>query len=499
MHDLVIRGARVLDGGAADAVTADVAVTAGRVTMIGRVAGPARRTVAVDGAIVTPGFIDLHTHADFTIHERPDAPSMVRQGVTTIVVGNCGFSAFPVPPEVRDDVADWAGFLSARSELLFETAREFLDALDRRALVPNVAAMCGHGTLRLAAMGHQARAASHAELARMEALLGEALRDGAAGLSTGLIYEPGRHAEREELERLAAITAHLGGFCASHLRDEGPGLLDAIDEAIGLARATGVGMHVSHLKAVGPRAAGLVEAALGRIREARAGGLDVSADQYPYTASSTKLAAIADGGLMGPFEPSLVLIGHDPAGSWTGRTLAEVAAAEGRDPLEALRGLTASRGDGVQVVLLGRVAEADVRIALADPDVAVASDGWSLTDTVGRNPHPRSFGTFARVLGRYVREEGLLSLATAVRKMTHLPARRLGMAHRGRLSPGAVADIVVLDPDHIADRATYERPYEPAMGVHHVIVAGKPVVEAGEPTGATPGRALRRLREGWSA
>jgi N-acyl-D-amino-acid deacylase len=465
------------------------------------VAGFARRVLDADGAVVAPGFIDLHTHVDFTIRERPDAPSMVRQGVTTVVVGNCGFSAFPVPAAMRERVADWAAFLSARPDLLFEDAGGFLEAFDRLPLVPNVAALAGHGTLRLAVMGDEARAPSEPELAAMEALLDEALRAGATGLSAGLIYEPGRHAARAELERLAAVVARHGGFLATHLRDEGEGLLAALEEVVGVAEATSVSAHVSHLKAAGPRAAGLVVDALARIAEAHGRGLDVTADQYPYTASSTKLAAVAGGGggLMDPFDPALVLIGHDPAGRWTGRTLADVAAAEGQDPRTTLAALVASRGDGVQVVLLDRMAEADVCRVLADPDVAVASDGWSLSGSAGRNPHPRSFGTFARVLGRYARDEGVLSLPVAVRKMTAVPAGRLGMPDRGRLAPGAAADVVVLDPQRVDDRATYERPYEFATGVRHVLVAGEAVVEAGEPTGAAPGRALRRLPVGWQA
>lgn len=331
----------------------------------------------------------------------------------------------------------------------------------------------------------------------MDGLLERALTDGAAGLSSGLIYEPGRSAEPAEIERLAATTARGSGFYASHIRDEGPGLLPGVEEAVGIASRTGVGVHISHLKAAG-RGRGKVSDALRLIDAAIGRGLDVTADQYPYTASSTKLGALVQGGgLWDADEPGSVLISHDPGRRFTGWTLDHVAAERGVDALEALTELVRDAGDETQVVLLDRMAEEEVRRVLAHPDIAVASDGWTLSAAAGAGSHPRDFGAFARVLGHYVRDASLLPLALAVRKMTSVPAHRLGLAERGLLAPGAWADVVVFDPDTVAARSSLEAPFEYAQGVRHVLVAGEAVIEDGEATGAAPGGVLRRVPGGW--
>jgi N-acyl-D-amino-acid deacylase len=501
MHDLLIRGGTVIDGTGAPPRAADVAIHGDRIVAIGRVDSAARRTIHADRAVVTPGFIDLHTHCDFTIHARPDAPSMVRQGVTTLVCGNCGFSSFPAPPARRRRVAEWAGFLSARDELVFEEVAGWFGALERLPLVPNLVTLVGHGTLRLA-VGLEGGPAPEPAVERMEVLLDASLQAGAAGLSSGLIYEPGRDATAAELHRLASVAARRGTFYATHLRSESRDLVAAIGEAIDVARASGVGVHVSHLKAVSPGGLGLAAEALRRVDDAVRAGLDVTADQYPYTASSTKLGALL--GVLGSSEEEasiapLVIIADDPSGRYTGMTLQEVAHGLGLDPSAALSALIADGGDAIGILLMDRVAEDELRLVLARPDVAVASDGWTLAGSEGSNPHPRSFGTFARVLGHYARDRGVLSLAAAVRKMTSVPARRLGMRDRGLISEGAVADLVVLDPATVAGPASYEEPFRLAEGVSHVIVAGQLVIDGAEPTGEAPGRALRRTASGWTA
>jgi N-acyl-D-amino-acid deacylase len=499
MHDLLVRGGSVIDGSGRQPRSADVAVREGRIVAIGPIDGPARRTMDARGAVVAPGFIDLHTHCDFTIHAHPDAPAMVRQGVTTLVTGNCGFSGFPVPATARQRVASWAGFLSAQPDLLHEDAGASFAAASALSLVPNLVALVGHGTLRHAVMGGEPRPATPAEVGRMDELLARALADGAAGLSSGLIYEPGRDAAPTELEQLAATTARASGFYASHLRDEGAELVTAVREAIAVASRTGVGVHISHLKAAG-RGRGSVAEALRLIDAATGGGLDVTADQYPYTASSTKLGAlVAGGGLWDGEDPGNVLIAHDPGDRFTGRTLAQVAAERGSDAREALVALVRDAGDETQVVLLDRMAEEEVRRVLGHPEVAVASDGWTLSEVAGATAHPRHFGTFARVLGHYARDESVLPLALAIRKMTSIPAARLGMADRGRLAPGAWADLVVLDAASVSDRSSLESPFAYAEGIHHVVVAGQLVIEGGQPTGAAPGKVLRRGYGGWGA
>ena len=501
--DLIIRAGAIVDGSGRRRRTGDVAVDGGRIVEVGTVGGTARRVIDADGAIVAPGFIDLHTHCDFTIHERPDAPSMVRQGVTTIVTGNCGFSGFPAPSARRRDVARWARFLSAREELLFEDAAGSLEALETLPLAPNVAQLVGHGTLRMAAGVNGDAHPTAGELHRMEGLLEASLAGGAAGLSSGLIYPPGRAARASELHLMAAAAARHATFYATHVRDEGEGLVTAVNEAIEVSARTGVAVHVSHLKGVGQGGRGLVAEVLDAIDEAVARGLDVTADQYPYTASSTKLGALfGEGGLIdatGVHDGEHVLVIDDRDGRGSLRTLAEIAAGLGATPVAAAAQLAEERGDAIQVILQDRVTEADVRRVLRHPDVAVASDGWSLSDATGGNPHPRSFGTFARVLGLYCRELQVLGLEAAIRKMTSVPARRLGMTDRGLLTRGSVADIVIFDPGAVAEAATYSDPYAFARGIEHVIVGGQHVIDAGEPTGARPGRALRHTGSGWSA
>lgn len=487
MHDLVLSGALVVDGSGAPPRAGDVAITGGLITAVGRVPGPARQKLGVEGAVVAPGFIDLHTHVDFTIHQRPDAPSMVRQGVTTLVAGNCGFAPFPVSRADRPAVARWMGFLSAEEALLFPSAAEALAALDTLPLAPNLVQLAGHGTLRWAVLGEAPDAPTPGQQQRMDSLLASSLVEGAVGLSSGLIYGPGAHADPSELVALARVLRDHHGWYATHVRGEGADVLRSIDEAIALGRATGVPVHISHLKAAGPSVWGVAPEILAVIERARGDGLDVTADQYPYTATSTKLASLI--GETQVDADSIVLHGG-PVGA--GRTLAEVAADRGIDPIDLVRTMSAAHGDVVQVIRLDRMAEADVDAIVRAPDVAVASDGWTLSESVGGNPHPRSYGTFARILGRYVRERRVIDLATAVRKMTAVPAARLGLRDRGSIRAGAVADLVVFDPGSVAEASTFDRPYRYASGVLHVMVAGRLVVADGTPTGATPGVVLRR-------
>ena len=483
MPDLVIRGGRVVDGSGGEPVAADVVVDGDRIVAIGAASGRATRVIDADDAVVAPGFIDLHTHCDFTIHDHPDAPAAVHQGVTTLVAGNCGFSGYPVVDGSLARMAEWCAFLGARPELLAKDARGRFGSLRSLALGPNLIQLVGHGAIRFSVMGDDARPATVGELEAMEAALREALEAGAAGLSSGLIYSPGSFATPEELERLARTVAFHGGIHAIHMRDEGAGVVRAAREAIALAERTGAHVHISHLKTTSRRP-GIAAALLSAISGAGERGANLSADQYPYTMSSTKLGAIPS---MDGIEPEHVLIATDPSGRYTGRTLAELAADIGEEPMQAVRGLPGPIRDAVQVLLLDRIREEDVRHILASPAVAVASDGWTLAPVPGGNPHPRNFGTFARVLAHYARTLDLISLPVAIHKMTSLPARILGLGDRGRLAPGMVADIVVFDPGAISERATLLDPFALATGMRHVLVAGVPIL---------PGRRVDRSSAG---
>jgi N-acyl-D-amino-acid deacylase len=520
MSDLVIAGGTVVDGTGGPGRAADVGITAGRVDAV---AAPGTLTgdrIDADGLVVCPGFIDLHSHADFSITGHPAADTAVTQGVTTLVTGNCGWSPFPVSELGTLRAA--SAFLEGELAWTWSDAAGYADAVDATRPAVNLALQVGHSALRLAVMGGAERAPEPGELERMGALLAEAAAHGVWGFSTGLIYAPGAYGDSAEVTALARVAAAHGLLYSTHMRNEADALLDAVREAVATARATGVRLEISHLKAMGRSNHGAVVDALRIIDEARADGVDVTCDVYPYTASSTTLTSrlpawALDGGVGrllerltdGPtrervaselrermardVDPEGVVIADLPPGPFTGargRSIADIARELGTDPAEAaLRVLAGHRG-AVSIVNHA-MAAADVRTVLRHPAASVASDGWVLRPEGRGRPHPRSFGTFARVLGPYVRD-GDLSLAAAVHKMTGLPAGRLGMTDRGVLRPGAVADIAVLDPTTVTDRSTYDDPWQLSTGVQHVLVAGEQVLSHGGLTGARPGRVLRR-------
>ncbi|HSI92484.1 MAG TPA: D-aminoacylase [Jiangellaceae bacterium] len=521
-HDVVLRGGTVLDGTGAPARLADVAISGDRIAEVGTITAGATRVVDVSGLVVCPGFIDLHSHADFTVFGAPDAVTQVTQGVTTLVTGNCGFSPFPISPEYRDDLLAHRLF-AGDDDWDWSTAGEYADAVDRLPLGVNLAAQVGHGALRIAAMGLADRPPTDAELDRMRALLRESAAGGAVGFSTGLIYAPGTFADTAEVLALGAEAAAAGLLYSTHMRGEGGELAAAVEEALTVARRTGVRLEISHLKAAGRANWGTVGTALAAIEDARRDGVDVSADQYPYTAASTTLTAslptwAMDGGvpalldrLADPAEsaritaeldaaygrtfwPEATVVADTPDGPYlefVGRTVMDLAADRGLSPGAALVELL--RGQRAQVsVIHHSMAEEDVRLVMTQPFVAVASDGWVLECPGAGRPHPRSLGTFTRVLGHYTRDEQVLDLPAAVRKMTSLPAWRLGWTDRGVVRTGAVADLVAFDPDAVTDNATFDEPWQLSTGVEYTLLAGVPVLDGGRPTGIPAGRVLRR-------
>ena len=527
MLDIKITGGQVIDGTGAPARRADVGLTGDHVTTVGDLsAEPAGRTIDAAGRTVTPGFIDMHSHSDWRLWDNRRAESKIRQGVTTEVVGNCGFSPAPVSDAFRQEMKGFALYLPAGMDFSWRTVGDYLARYESDGVAVNVVQLIGHGTLRLAAMGFARRPPTAPEQATMERLMDEAMADGAYGLATGLIYAPGSYAATEEIIGIARRAGGGRGFYASHIRGEGATLLDAVAEAIRVGREGGLPTQVSHVKAAGRPNWGKVAGALALIDAARSEGLDVMGDVYPYTASSTSLRTllpdwVLEGGidamvkrladpsvvarirreLMGGGETLLrglewsdIMVSYAPSRpDAQGRRIAEIAAAWKRDPLDAVIDLiVAEQGKGSMILF--QLDEADLRRALTHPHVMVGSDGSSLAadgQLATGKPHPRSYGTFPRVLGRYARDERVLSLPDAVWKMTGLPARRLGLAARGVLAPGAMADVVVFDAATVADRATYEDPHRYAAGIGHVLVNGRVVIADGEHTGALPGRVLR--------
>ncbi len=529
MLDLVIEGATVIDGTGAAGARTDVGVRDEAIAVVGDLSKErAGSRLNASGRVLAPGFIDMHSHSDWRLWGNRRAESKIRQGVTTEVVGNCGFSPAPVSAEFLDELRAFALYQPKGMDFSWRSVGDWLAAFDRDGTALNVVQLVGHGTLRIAAMGFARRPPSAAELATMQRLMADAMNAGAWGLSTGLIYAPGSWATTEEIVAVAQAAGRYRGFYASHIRGEGATLLAAVAEAIRVGREGGLPVQISHVKAAGRPNWGKVAEALALIDAARAEGLDVMGDVYPYTASSTTLRTILPDWALEGGVAAMVARLDDPdararlrremetptpgAGvldrvgfenimiSWCakrkdaeGKRVTEIAAARGLDPIDAVFELLRDEGGSAYMILF-QLDEADLRRALVHPWIMIGSDGSSLApygELGAGKPHPRSYGTFPRVLGEYAREQRLLPLAQAIHKMTGLPARRLGLTDRGHVRPGARADLVVLDPKQVADRATYEDPHRYPVGIEHVLVNGRFVIKHGEHTGSLPGRVLR--------
>ncbi|MGP4025835.1 N-acyl-D-amino-acid deacylase family protein [Actinomadura sp. 3N407] len=524
MTDLLITGGTLADGTGAAPRRADVAVEGGRVTEVGDLAGrPAARTMDASGHVVAPGFVDVHTHSDLTLLSGPEAHSAVRQGITTVVVGNCGLGVTPVPADPRNHLEALraaAGYLDLDPAVRWDWTDlpGYLAALDAARPAVNVAALVAHTPLRAAAVGFGDRPADAAALDRMRGLLGDALAAGAAGVSTGLVYAPVCYAREDELEALGSTAAAYGRLFAWHVRDYADGLLDSVRQALRVAAATGCRTQISHLVAVGRRNHGSVARALELIDAARAAGLDVAFDVYPYLAGNAPLSQLlpawAQEGGEGPMRARLTEGAvrarvrdewRDLPNSWdeiavAGRAVTDLAADSGTDPPDIALDLVAEHGNGVQMVAGGR-SERDLADALTHPAAVIGSDGQALDPggpTGQGMPHPRSYGCYPRLFAEYVRSvpggargkgtvPGRLGLAEAVRKCTSAAAERAGLAGRGVLRAGAAADIVVFDPARIIDRATFAAPQRYPDGIRAVIVGGRAVVEEGVHLGAHGG------------
>jgi N-acyl-D-amino-acid deacylase len=489
--DRLIRGATVYDGSGGAPFRADVALRGERIAAVGELEGRAGSTLDATGLALAPGFIDVHSHDDFAVRLDPEMDFKVMQGVTTDVVGNCGMGAAPFEAaslfcqvtHPGASLAAWSGYAG------------YLEAVEAEPPSLNVAVLVGHGTLRIAAMGNAARDPDAQELERMRRDLREGLEAGAVGLSTGLIYDPARHAKTDEIVALAQELEGSGGLYATHMRNEAEALLDAVRETLEIGERAGVPVQISHHKASGPANRGRVRDSLRLIEEARARGLDVTADQYPYTAGSTILAAVvpapgsapASENDLGPELADAIVISSAPGRTeWEGQSLQDLARAWDLDPFVAAARVLQEEPRAVAV--LHTMHEEDVRTVLCHPTTMIGSDG---IPTAGGKPHPRLYGTFPRVLGRYARDEGLLPLAEAIHRMTGLPAGKFRLEGRGRVREGAFADLVLFDAERILDTATYTDPRRYPDGIRHVFVNGTAVVRDGAHTHARPGQALR--------
>lgn len=495
--DLLLQGGTIYSGDAAP-IVGDVAILDGKIAAVGEPvdAAQAVRVIDCSGLVVCPGFIDLHNHSDDEILEPATAAAMnyLTQGCTTLVTGNCGGG--PI------DVAD------------------YYDEIDQRGAGVNIMHLLPQGNLRRRVVGTERRDATQEELERMCDLADKAMREGAWGMSTGLIYVPSSYADTDELVAIATRIAEHGGIYASHIRNEGTGLLDSVKEALEIGRRADVDVHVSHFKSSGKDSWGLVRTAIEIIKRGRDEGLTITADQYPYTASSTSLGATCipawarSGGrqaMLGRIDAGddqadeilaavrrkldvtdnghriqIAFYGSQP--SWSGRRIDDIAAELGIAPLELV--LQIERGGGAQVVNHS-INESDVRYVMQQSWVATASDG-SAKIPGGSVPHPRNYGTFPRRIGFYARDEGVISVQDAIRSATTLPADILGLVDRGRIREGLVADLVVFDPERFGDQATFVDPHRYSVGLKYVFLAGQPAIDHGRATGALLGRAIRK-------
>jgi len=529
MFDILILNGMILDGSGRPAYKADVGIKGDRLAAIGQLAGQeAVRILDATGRYVTPGFIDIHSHSDEAAVLNPRMESKIHQGVTLEVVGNCGSSAAPLLGEAvkaEEKELSYYGYT-----LDWRTLDEYFCRIEKAGISNNLITLIGNGTIRASVMGTVMRRPTTAEMAKMKALLEECLAVGAWGLSTGLIYPPSNYADTAELIELSRLVALHGGIYASHIRNESTHLLEAVAEAITIGREAGVPVEIAHHKAAGQANWGKVKESLAMIEEARAHGVAVTCDQYPYIASSTGLSVIIpdwahEGGREGLLrrlqDPAtrqritqeikterpgwenvslesgwhnILIAGARNHRELEGKTTWELAELWGKDPVEASMDLLISEEGEVAVVIFS-MCEEDVQTVMRAPFVMVGSDASARAPygPLGQGkPHPRAYGTFPRILGRYVRELGILTWEEAVHKMTGLPAARLGLARRGLLAEGYYADVVVFDPTTVADTATFVEPHQYPVGIDYVLVNGVLTVEKGEHTGALAGRVLRR-------
>lgn len=531
-HDVVIRGGTIYDGSGAPGVVGDVAIDGDRVVAVGKVAGKGRTEISAAGMAVAPGFINMLSWATESLIADPKSQSDIRQGVTLEVMGE-GWSMGPLNAAMKATETERQGDIKYPIE--WTSLGDYLSWLEKHGIAPNVASFVGAATVRVHELGEDDVDPTPEQLDRMRALVRQAMDEGALGVGSSLIYAPGSYAETDELVALTGEAAQCGGMYISHMRSEGDRLEEAVDELIEISRRSGAPAEIYHLKMAGRENWGKLAPVVAKVEAARAAGQRITADMYTYTAGATGLDAamptwVQAGGLekwierlkdpairarvaaemqkpgndwenlyFGAGADKMILSGfkNDALKPLTGKTLAEVAQMRGKSPEETAMDLVVEDGSRVGTVYF-LMSEDNVRAQIKLPWMSFGSDAASqATEGVflKSGAHPRTYGNFARLLGRYVRDEKLIPLEQAVHRLTTLPATNLGIKERGALKPGYFADVVIFDPAAVADRSTFEAPHQYSLGVRDVFVNGAAVLKDGEPTGATPGRAVRGA--GW--
>lgn len=523
----LLRNATIFDGSGHSPRTGSVLVVDGKIASSGDVSTSAvpagANEVDLHGLAVSPGFINIHSHSDTQVLTHPEAKTLLMQGITTETIGNCGGSAVDTSKWDDETWQKFQGKTGLRHR--WDGVRGYLAAVNEVGPAVNVAAMFGHGDIRRRILGDDGRPMTEAEKQQAAEMARVCMTEGAFGVSSGLEYVPGRFADASELAAVSRPVAAAGGIHASHIRNEGPELIRAIGETIAVTEMSGVRFEVSHIKACGPENWGKVKQALRMLDEQSAAtggrkGHEMTADFYPYLASSTELAIVLPDWVLEKGKKAGVVLLRDPGirkkaeaesherterqGGWDkvvitgvattrnkwmeGKNVAEIAAAAGKEPVVAALDLLLEEEMRVRIARFA-IGEDDLVAVIRHPNTCVVTDGNNTVPEEGK-PHPRSVGTFPRVLGHYAREQGVIPMQEAVRKMTSLPAKRLGIPDRGLIAPGYWADLVVFDQDRIIDRATYDNPWQYPEGIFAVFVNGVPAVWEGEVTGARPGGAL---------
>ncbi len=533
MLDVIVKGGSVVSGTGNPWYKADVGIKERRISKIGVVLEKGERVINADDLFVCPGFIDIHSHSDFSLLINPLAESKIRQGVTTEVIGNCGNSAAPLNDDVKDNLRKSNSLIiEAGIDLNWRTMREYFDRLKNQGVALNVVALVGHGTIRANVMGFEKRPPRKSEMEEMKILTEKAMEDGAFGLSSGLIYPPSCYASTIELIELSRVVAKFGGIYTSHIRGEGETLLDSVKEAISIGSEAFIPVEISHHKVMGKDNWGLVNKSLKIIKDARDKGVDVTCDAYPYVASSFSLRAMLppwahQGGvdqLVNRLKNSedrmrmerdmlnslpdwssplavadwenTVITGCRRHEGYEGRNIAEIAQENDVTPFKLTFDLLVE-DPSISVVRFS-MTEEDVQTVMQSPYMMVGTDGYSLAPygILGKGkPHPRSYGTYPRILGRYVRERHTITFEEAVRKMSSLPALKLGLKSRGLLLPGMFADIVLVDRKNVLDNSTFSKPHQYPEGIEYVLVNGKVVIERGEHTRTLVGEVLNLQEE----
>ncbi|MEM7077938.1 MAG: D-aminoacylase [Pseudomonadota bacterium] len=496
MHDLVIRNVQILDGSGADPSPGELAVDGEYIAALagGNAAGsvgPGRVEIDGGGAMLSPGFIDTHAHDDGAFFKHPGMAFKLAQGVTSVVSGNCGFSAIPADP-TRDSVAASGGILAGLEGEFTDLEGYFAAALQRGPAINNMM-LVGHNTVRTLVMGDAKRAPNPLELTQMQDHVSHALEQGACGFSSGLIYRPGRYSQTEEVTALAAMAQPHDALYTTHMRNEGDRLLDAVDESLLIAREGGVHLHISHHKSAGRRNWGKISQSLARVDAARQAGQRVTLDVYPYTAGSGRMIEYFNLDNVNVELAENIRIASCPAfREYEGRMMVDIAESMALPIDQAVvKLLTAPKGDRT-ICIQFIIDEADIETNLAHTDMMVGSDG--IPDLRGR-PHPRLFGTFPRILAKYVRERNVLTLPEAVRRMTSVAAQTFGMQHRGLLREGYKADLVLFDPQTVQDEASYDDPKQEPSGIEAVVVNGEIAYQNGQHSGVGSGQMLRYRRD----